>query len=244
MLKYLDFHCKIKVTPSTVNENPDFLERMYRQAVALKESMKGQKKASFVKELTKQLKYMMNKVDDGRAFEELENFFKCKIQEMFSPAAIVDLQQQHEGSALSMEAIETIGGLGRRDLFNDDKTPKRFIRGVLPSRSTVQRAQRDMVISVERKLQLNDMVSAVYSEDGQSVVLNIVAVLASIIEDGEYLELGYGYPVDKEFGPTEEKKIIEWAFAVDGGAMTSYKGFLVSCPKVIDPELCRRLLAG
>ena len=44
---------------------------------------------------------------------------------------------------------------------------------------------------------------------GQSVVLNIDAVLASIIEDGKYLELGYGCPVDKEFGPTEEKKTIE-----------------------------------
>jgi hypothetical protein len=138
MLKYLDFHCKIKVTPSTANENPEFIERMYRQAVALKKSMTGQRKSSYVKELTKQLRCMMNKVDDGRAFQALENFFKSKIQELFSAADIVDLQQQHEGGAMSMKAIEQIGGLGRRDLFNDDKTPKRFMRGLIPSRSTKQ----------------------------------------------------------------------------------------------------------
>ena len=67
-------------------------------------------------------------------------------------------------------------------------------------------------------------------------------VIVALIEDGGYLDLGYGYPIDKEFGPTEEKKVIQWAFAVDGGAMTSYKGFLVSCLKIIDPELCRRLI--
>ena len=138
-----------------------------------------------------------------------------------------------------MKAVEQIGGLGRRDLFNDDKTPKRFIRGVIPSRSSIQRAQKDIEISVDQTLRLDNMASAVYSEDGQSVVLNIDAVIVSILEDGGYLGMGYGYPVDKVFGPTEEKKIIEWAFAVDGGAMTSYKGFLVSCLKIIDPELCR-----
>jgi len=203
MLRYLDFHCKIKVTPSTVNENSEMIERMYRQAVALKKSMTGHKKASFVKALTKQLRYMLHKVDDGRAFQALETFFKSKIQELFSAADIVDLQQQHEGGAMSMKAIEQIGGLGRRDLFNDDKTPKRFMRGLIPSRSTIQLAQRDIAISVERQLQMNDMVSAVYSEDGQSVVLNIDAVIVALIEDGGYLGLGYGYPIDKEFGPTE-----------------------------------------
>jgi len=182
MLQYLDVNCKMKVTPSTVNENPEMIERMYRQAVALKQSMKGQRKATYVKELTKQLRYMLNKVDDGRAFQVLENFFKSKIQELFSAADIVDLQQQHEGSAMSMKAIEQIGGLGRRDLFNDDKTPKRFMRGLIPSRSTIQLAQRNIAISVERQLQMNDMVSAVYSEDGQSVVLNIDAVIVALIE--------------------------------------------------------------
>ena len=50
------------------------------------------------------------------------------------------------------------------------------------------------------------MASAVYSDDGQSVVLNIDAVLTSIIEDGGYLKLGYGYPLDKVFDPTKEKR--------------------------------------
>ena len=106
MLQYLDVNCKMKVTPSTVNENPEMIERMYRQAVALKQSMKGQKKATFVKELTKQLRYMLNKVDDGRAFQVLENFFKSKIQELFSAADIVDLQQQHEGGAVKLINIK------------------------------------------------------------------------------------------------------------------------------------------
>ena len=62
MLQYLDVYCKIKVTPSTVNENPEMIERMYCQAVALKQSMTGQRKASFVKELTKQLRYMLTRL--------------------------------------------------------------------------------------------------------------------------------------------------------------------------------------
>ena len=49
------------------------------EAQALKESLPRHRKATFVTQLTKQLKHMLLKFDEGRTFEEKKRFFKCKI---------------------------------------------------------------------------------------------------------------------------------------------------------------------
>ena len=62
----------------------------------------------------------------GALFSGMKRFVSSKIQEIFSATKIVDLQQHHEGSSLSMEAIGQIGGLGRLDCFDIDGNPKKL----------------------------------------------------------------------------------------------------------------------
>ena len=129
----------------------------------------------------------------------MERFFKTKIQDLFEASKLVLQQENHEGNSISMEAIESIGELGR-DLFDEDGNRKKFIRGVIPSRASVQRAAEGVSISMEDRLKslsemgATTMPATTTSADGQCVKLNLEAVLRTIIEDGGYDEAGYSYP--------------------------------------------------
>jgi hypothetical protein len=54
--------------------------------------------------------------------------------------------------------------------------------------------------------------------------------MSTIIADCNYIDAGYGYSESSRLsdGIGPPKKVIQWAFSVDGGKLTNQRGFLVA----------------